>query len=607
MRNILLFFLCCNCLSILSQTTFDAIDTSVKNWCNQNLSVLVQDSRSPKNVNFPLKHYSIEGVISKGVLCEGTIVRIYDTSSLDPMLLLEGRVTYKAGRLIINGIKYVKSSEATLKLYGSFYVYNSDSYSMNYKAKKAGNLVIKNKNVSYLEGFYLKCPVIVSLVDGISSIYVDGKTGGRGYTFLSAKIPGITLDDDYFDSHQILLRAKDDVVIRRENGTVFEGSVQPIITKDSIITFVPLEGRITGMATGPKAISVVRENGNIVYSQDYDANHEFLANETLLVRDNGSLREDEYWNLARIYDLCHLARWNYKNGNNFEGTIKTTVTTDETTNTMSFKLTATKGVFKYPNGDRFEGDISSKTVGPFFIDGTTYFADGSKVEGNWLEKYQLDNNQWEEVYRSMNPSEAKALAEKLRHKNFYIEYRYSGYIEYFDPIEEKQRIAWGEYIQYDKIKKQYTCKYKRDSKETLLVFAVDDKGYRKWERVFEDGKPTYVNQFKWYSNGIVESIKSYSYDTREIFLSCNFFSDGELRSAYQYGRGNTGENILRKSKESHPTLGDYTSKLYDLNGNYERSIDWKIGILRGESLLGGRFVQKMAPAPLVFSDLRPVE
>ena len=88
-------------------------------------------------------------------------------------------------------------------------------------------------------------------------------------------------------------------------------------------------------------------------------------------------------------------------------------------------------------------------------------------------------------------------------------------------------------------------------------------------------------------------------------MSCNFFSDGKLRSAYQYSRGNTGENILRKSKESHPTYGGYTCKLYDLNGNYERSIDWKIGV--GEGLFGGTYVQEMAPSHLISSNLKPIE
>lgn len=44
-----------------------------------------------------------------------------------------------------------------------------------------------------------------------------------------------------------------------------------------------------------------------------------------------------------------------------------------------------------------------------------------------------------------------------------------------------------------------------------------------------------------------------------------------------YDRGNSNKIILRKSKESHPTLGGFTSKLYDLDGNYEKTIEWHIG------------------------------
>lgn len=605
MRKIIFILLLCNCISVLSQTTFDAIEADVRNWSNEHMETFVLNSKSPKTIEFPTQRYSIEGVISKGVLCEGTIAKFYDISSLAPNLLLEGKVTYNASRLVIDGIKYENTPTGTNKIYGSFYVYNMNDYSMNYKAKKAGDLRIKCQNASYLEGFYLKCPVIVSLIDESSTVYVDGKTGGRGYAFLSAIIPGITLnEDDSFDVYQILLRAKDDVTMCWENEVMFEGSVKPTIREDSAIVFHTLEGQKTGMTIGPKKISVSRKNGNIVYSQDYNEENKLLSNETLLVKDNGSISENDYWNWEKIHKLCYLAKWTYRNGNYFEGSIKTVITPNESTNTSNISSTATKGVFKYPNGDRFEGDVSSKSVGPFFIDGTTFFANGSKVKGNWLEKYKLNNSQWEKVYKCLNPSEAKVLAQKLMQNNYYPEYEYSGSIEYFDPTAEKQGSIWGRYIIYDKTKKRYICKY-RDSKETLLEFAVDNNGYRKWEIVFKNGTPTYINEFTWYSNGIVESIKSYSYNTKKIYLSCNFFSDGKLRSAYQYGRGNTGENIIRKSKESHPSFGGYTCKLYDLNGNYERSIDWEIGI--GESLFGGRYVQKMAPAHLIFGELKHIE
>jgi hypothetical protein len=76
-------------------------------------------------------------------------------------------------------------------------------------------------------------------------------------------------------------------------------------------------------------------------------------------------------------------------------------------------LTATKGVLNYANGDRFEGNVSAKTIGPFFIEGTTYFDDGTSIKGNWLSEYTLPDYQWAKIYEQKNPSSAKLLAERL--------------------------------------------------------------------------------------------------------------------------------------------------------------------------------------------------
>ena len=87
---------------------------------------------------------------------------------------------------------------------------------------------------------------------------------------MSAEIPNITLnDDDTFDVYKLLLQAKDDVKMCWENGTVFEGSVKPTIREDSAIVFQTVYGRKTGMTSGPKKITVSRENGNIVYTQEH--------------------------------------------------------------------------------------------------------------------------------------------------------------------------------------------------------------------------------------------------------------------------------------------------------------------------------------------------
>ena len=634
-KYILLSLLLSACLSVHSQNDFATIKDEVNSWYKYTTDVststmmpktsrsfdyralqnpltgiisgvtflsrsLSRSPKSPKTINFAAQHYSLVGIISNGELCEGTIAKFYETSSPPQTLILEGKVSYSDNKLIIKGIKYV----GTNKIYGTFYVYNMDDFSMKYKPKKGGALRIKCSQASYLEGFYLKCPVLVRL-DKFPTIYVDGKTGGRGYSFLSAVIPSIALnDDDTFDMYQILLQTKKDVIMCWEDGAMFKGKVKPTIREDSAIIFRLLEGEKTGMTSGPKKITVRRDNNNIVYIQEDNDDDRLLSKETLYVKDDGRLPEMDYWNVKKIYENCDFAKWTYRNGNCFEGKIKSVITESK------ISSTATNGVFKYSNGDRFEGNISTKKVGPFFIDGTTILADGTILKGNWLENYKLSDSQWAKVYKCKNPSSARSLVPKLIRSNNHIEYEYSGRIDWFDPKREyrytlisNNGAIWNipnttSYITYNKTKKRYSCRWKR--KEIELEFAVDNKGLRKWEIVYGDNhKPEFINEFTWYSNGVIESIKSYNYKTKKIYLSCNFFSDGSLKSAYQYGLGNSGENILRKSKESHPTYGGYTCKLYDLNGKYERSIRWDIG----DSSYGG---SAMTPSKFNFEKLKPI-
>lgn len=442
MRKLISVFLICICLSVYSQNEFADIQAEVNSWDSSIEYASVITNKTPKFIDFTTHHYSISGILAKGILCEGTTVKFYDTASLVPYLLLEGRVSYQTGRLIVFGTRYIKTLTGTNKIHGTFCVYNLDDFTMNYKPKKAGTLRIKNLEASYLEGFYLECPVIVRMNEK-SSVYVDGKTGGRGYSFLSAEIPSITLNnDDSFDVYKLLLQAKDDVKMCWENGVVFEGSVKPTIREDSAIVFQPVYGRKTGMTSGPKKITVSRENGNIVYTQENNDDNKLLSKETMYVRDDGSLSEMDYWNIRKIYEKCHLAHWTYRNGNYFEGSVKSTITAD------GVSSTATNGVFKYPNGDRFEGDVSSKTNGPFFIDGTTYFIDGTTSKGNWLDKFKLSNSQWEKVYKCKNPSNAIGLARKLM-KKYEEQIKQERYQSLVDRVKalgktpyQKALIAW---------------------------------------------------------------------------------------------------------------------------------------------------------------------
>lgn len=69
-------------MSALSQTSFDSVEADVRSWCNEHEATYVLNSKSPKTIEFPSQHYSIEGVISKGVLCEGTTAKFYETHPL---------------------------------------------------------------------------------------------------------------------------------------------------------------------------------------------------------------------------------------------------------------------------------------------------------------------------------------------------------------------------------------------------------------------------------------------------------------------------------------------------------------------------------------------
>ena len=128
MRKLIFALLLCNCMSAISQTTFDAIEAEIRSWYSENQSTFALNSKTPRIKKFPMQHYSIEGVFSKGILCEGTIAKFYDISSLTPKLLLEGKVNYYATSLIIDGIKYYSTPAGTNKIFGSFYVYNQDDY-----------------------------------------------------------------------------------------------------------------------------------------------------------------------------------------------------------------------------------------------------------------------------------------------------------------------------------------------------------------------------------------------------------------------------------------------------------------------------------------------
>ena len=167
-----------------------------------------------------------------------------------------------------------------------------------------------------------------------------------------------------------------------------------------------LSGQECVLTPNHMQINLIRGNGELIYTAE-EPDNQYLQRLILYVMDNETFSGDDIFDIGMIFKNCSHAKWAYKNGNNFEGTIVSV------TNNSSITLTATKGVLNYANGDRFEGNVSAKTIGPFFIEGTTYFDDGTSIKGDWLSDYTLSDSQWAKIYEQKNPSSAKLLAERF--------------------------------------------------------------------------------------------------------------------------------------------------------------------------------------------------
>lgn len=211
------------CLSVSSQNNFADIEKEVDSWLQSVNPAYVINAKGYKSIDFTNHNYSIYGNVAKGILCEGTTAKFYDTHSLEPKLLLEGRVSYNAGRLVIEGIRYLATSKGTNAIYGTFYVCNMDDFTINLKPKKADALRIKNSEVEYLKGLYRDRNFIVR-IKGNNTVFLDRKKAEDSFTFLSANIPNVFINDDgSFDIYQILLQVKDGVTMHWDNGLVFKG------------------------------------------------------------------------------------------------------------------------------------------------------------------------------------------------------------------------------------------------------------------------------------------------------------------------------------------------------------------------------------------------
>ena len=114
MKRILLFWLLsCLCLSTAAQELIPGEQQILNGFLASYKADDLPKGASKKTIDFPTQKYAVTGFFTKGALTEGQCVEFYDNSDL-PCLILEGKVSYLAGRLVITGVKYDKVASGSI-------------------------------------------------------------------------------------------------------------------------------------------------------------------------------------------------------------------------------------------------------------------------------------------------------------------------------------------------------------------------------------------------------------------------------------------------------------------------------------------------------------
>lgn len=555
----------------IAQKDYSRLDGMISHWLEENSNtILAEKENTAKVIYYKSFDYQVEGTIKKGILQPGTFVEIQDNKNNDTIL---GKVKLLDGNTYVLG----KRSSSYGQTYGTFKVSNTKYGVFTSKKNLAKDLLIEDVDVLYHKGYYNDCPAILSMVDK-PYVAIDGVNGGRSYKGFSADVSSEELNRiGYKNFTDLLMTVNENATLELDNGHTFKGRVSPVLTENGYIHFRLREGVQQNIPNGPLSISVEREGDNLKMKTIYRYPQGNIKEETLIIKSS-SMPKNSYWNKMLYYDNISEVVFVYTDNDRYTGKCEFSIE-DMSDGKQKIISTITNGTYVWANGDVFIGNFSGTRFFGIPVEGQTVFCDGTVKEGNWLKQYNLAETQYESLSAIRYPTEIRAEANKLVFSNKYAVYGGS-WVSYFHPDHECTRICTlHKYLIYDKKNHWYICSENKEIKENdiYLEFQTDARGNHTKEIIYEGHKPLYINILEWHSNGELKSIKSYHYNTKQILLSINFFSDGSLKNAYKYGIGNLGQNILRMSKESHPTLGGFTTKLFDLDGNYERTMRWDIG------------------------------
>jgi len=368
--------------------------------------------------------YTISGYVYKKHFVNGQKVTSLSLKTQDTILSGNYFVSNNIG--YIKGIWKGNTINGTTHTKGLFKVSNSNNeIGLTTTSKKADSLQIETEDVFYYQGFRNKYPASLKKLPNndytlkinyndkhrieknniISLELIVNKSLIKKYGFYS-------IDDFIFNTTEVKQTFA--------NGDIFIGKVEKDgRNKDNMIITNPKEGKFIHSQGYIDEEEMVKQPDNnykyqVIYSDRVKDNAfsklEIIVNQNLIEKYG-------FWATSDFINNTTDVKYTYKNGNIFIGKVKNTI--DTITNSVNSQLS--EGVLKYYTGEEFQGNLSGQWYCDIPISGKMIFSNGDIENGNWLKKYNLNQEGYDKVLEVKSPTRklylAKDLHKEKRYKN----------------------------------------------------------------------------------------------------------------------------------------------------------------------------------------------
>lgn len=373
-------------------------------------------SKNAKSKTLIYTDYSITGYIYKKEFVNGQDITILSLKSKDTLIYGNYFVNKNFG--YINGVWKSNSINGITYTNGLFKVSNSNNViGLTVKPKEADSLKIITEDVFYFKGFRNNHPALLKKLpnNNYSLVINYDNNKQRQETNAVIKIE-LTVDKSLVEKYGFysiddFMYYTTDVKQTFSNGDVFIGVIENLsVDENNTIKYNRKEGKfIYSTSTLMEEEIIAQGNGNYIYRCKYSESGNNLFEKLELNINKSHIEKYGFWANAKYIENIEDVKYTYRNGNVFIGKVENTV--DSITNSINSKLS--KGILKYPTGEEFQGNISGQWYCGIPISGKMIFSDGSIKNGNWLETYNLNHREYDNVLEISSPTKKLALAKEL--------------------------------------------------------------------------------------------------------------------------------------------------------------------------------------------------